>query len=148
MQIVKIISGGQTGADRAALDAAIDCGVAHGGWCPQGRRAEDGPIPEQYHLQETESPSYSLRTRRNVEDSDLTLICSHGPLTGGSLLTQQFAEELGKSCVHIDLDGDFQPLEELFPPLGTVRLNVAGPRASGDPRIYDAVYRLIRSLLQ
>jgi hypothetical protein len=172
MRIIKIVSGGQTGADRAALDAAIDCGVPHGGWCPKGRRAEDGPISDRYHLQETESEWYPERTRANVADSDGTLIFSHGPLTGGSLLTKQFAKELGKPCVHIDLNDGFpvdsvqdgHSLEKMFPNLGSLKirlsrggkmlgedgwvLNVAGPRESTDPQIYDAVYERMTLLLQ
>ncbi len=149
-EITQVISGGQTGADRAALDAAIACGIPHGGWCPKGRLAEDGPIPEKYNLQEMETESYSERTRANVEAADLTLIFSHGSLTGGSLLTQEFAEELGKPCLHIDLFKKFQPLEKMtekFPRIGKIVLNVAGPRASNDPKIYDAVYEATIHLL-
>ncbi len=150
-EITRMISGGQTGADRAALDAAISCGVPHGGWCPKGRLAEDGIIPEKYTLREMETESYSERTKANVEAADLTLIFSHGPLTGGSLLTQQFAEELGKFCVHIDLSETFQPLEkvtDIFPRVGKVVLNVAGSRASNDPEIYDAVYAVMVRVLE
>jgi hypothetical protein len=148
MQIAKIISGGQTGADRAALDAAIVCGVPHGGWCPKGRLAEDGPIPAKYNLREMETESYSERTRANAADSDATLIFSHGPLAGGSLLTQQFAGELEKPCIHIDLNENVQCLEEKLPSIGKITLNVAGPRASGDPQIYDAVYQAMLRLLR
>ena len=171
MEITKIISGGQTGADRAALDAAIACGVPHGGWCPKGRLAEDGPIVSKYNLRETESEEYPERTRANVADSDATLIFSHGPLTGGSLLTQQFAEELGKPCIHVDLScfAESENLEverDLRARLECARrsrstcdcfsegknrrfvLNVAGPRASGDPEIYEAVYQQMLQLLQ
>ncbi len=147
LEITRVISGGQTGADRAALDAAIACGVPHGGWCPNGRLAEDGVVPEKYALREMETESYSERTKANVEAADLTLIFSHGPLTGGSLLTQQFAEELGKPCVHIDLKTNAQPLSSLFLGLGETVLNVAGPRASGDPGIYDAVYEQMLQFL-
>lgn len=161
MKISKIVSGGQAGADRAALDAAIACGIPHGGWCPKGRRAEDGPIPLRYNLRETESADYADRTRANVVDSDVTLIFSHGPLRGGSLLTQQFAQEFGRPFVCIDLDeifpssedrgGDdlsvFRILEENLSDLGNTVLNVAGPRASADPQIYDAVYREVCDIL-
>ncbi|MBI9020329.1 MAG: putative molybdenum carrier protein [Verrucomicrobia bacterium] len=153
MKIIRVISGGQTGADRAALDAAVVCGVDHGGWCPKGRFAEDGPIPAKYNLQETEDEDYPSRTKANVEAADLTLIFSRGPLRGGSLLTQKFAQELGKPCVHIDLleySDIFQALEKLpefFPNVGKIVLNVAGPRASNDPEIYTAVYEAMISLL-
>ncbi len=153
MKIAKVISGGQTGADRAALDAAISWGVPHGGWCPKGRLAEDGPISEKYHLRETKAEDYAIRTRANVEVADLTLIFSHGPLTGGSLLTQQFAEELQKPCVHIDLleqPDVFQRSEDtdgILLGIEDITLNVAGPRASGDSEIYIAVYTAMVRLL-
>jgi len=79
--LTKIISGGQTGADRAALDAAIDLGIPHGGWIPKGRNAEDGTLPDKYQLQEMPTASYPKRTEQNVIDSDGTLILSHGNLT-------------------------------------------------------------------
>ncbi len=86
--VSKIVSGGQTGVDRAALDAAIKLGIAHGGWVPKGRLAEDGPLPETYRMRETASAAYSERTERNVIDSDGTLIISRGELTGGSEATR------------------------------------------------------------
>lgn len=150
MRIVKIISGGQTGADRAALDAAIACGVPHGGWCPKGRRSEDGSIPDGYNLRETESDIYPVRTKANVADSDLTLIFSRGPLAGGSLLTQDFAVKLNKPCLHIDLSKPcdlFQILETSFSHLGNAVVNVAGPRASNDPEIYTAVRECLEQVL-
>lgn len=147
MKIIQIISGGQTGTDRAALDAAIDCGVPHGGWCPKGRRAEDGVIPEMYHLKETDSPNYEVRTFANVADSDLTLIFSHGLPVGGSLLTLKLAEEISKPCIHIDLNKPLQGLGDVFSNIGNAVVNIAGPRASEDPHIYDAVFDLICDLL-
>jgi len=166
--IVQVISGGQTGADRAALDAAIACGVPHGGWCPKGRRAEDGPIDPVYNLEEMATEDYPSRTKANVADSDVTVIFSRGPLSGGSLLTQEFAEELNKPCLHIDFQAlensqldraeFFQALEEKVPAvaeamadepdLGNIVLNVAGPRASTDPSIYEAVYSALTRLLR
>ena len=83
----KIISGGQTGVDRAALDVALALGLAVGGGCPKGRRAEDGIIPDRYPLTETPEPNYEARTRRNVEDADGTLILNRGKLDGGTALT-------------------------------------------------------------
>ena len=82
-KIRKIISGGQTGADQAALDFAIDRGIPHGGWVPKGRKTETGMLPEKYQLKEMETASYSKRTEQNVIDSDGTFIISHGTLTGG-----------------------------------------------------------------
>ena len=98
MMIKKLISGAQTGADRAALDFAINNDIPHGGWVPRGRKAEDGVIPDRYHVKETPEPEYSRRTALNVMDSDGTLIFSHGPLTGGSALTEKLARKYNKAC--------------------------------------------------
>ena len=92
----KIISGGQTGVDRAVLDASIELGIDHGGWIPKGRLTEDGPFPDKYNLKEMPTSSYPKRTERNVIDSDGTLIISHGNLSGGSLLTRKLATNHGK----------------------------------------------------
>src|SRR5437660_8666127 len=92
----KLISGGQTGVDRAALDVALELGLPCGGWCPRGRKAEDGVIPDRYPLAETPSPSYRQRTRWNVRDSDGTLILVRGRPTGGTALTLASARRLGK----------------------------------------------------
>ena len=92
----KIISGGQTGVDRGALDAAIALGVPHGGWCPHGRLAEDGIIPARYQLRQTDSPEYHVRTEKNVQDSDATLILYRGEMKGGTKLTWQLAERHAK----------------------------------------------------
>jgi hypothetical protein len=99
--ISKLISGGQTGADRAALDVAIDLGIPHGGWLPKGRKTEAGRLPAKYQLNELPTDSYPKRTEQNVIDSDGTLIVSHGPLTGGSDYTRQMAEKHGKPLMHI-----------------------------------------------
>lgn len=101
--ISKIVSGGQTGVDRAALDVAIHLGIPHGGWCPRGRRAEDGRMAAIYQLHETESSNYAERTEKNVIDSDGTLLLHLGPLTGGTLLTLQLAKRWGKPCLTVDL---------------------------------------------
>ncbi len=92
----KVVSGGQTGVDRAALDWACKQRIPHGGWCPQGRRASDGPLSLKYQLRETESAGYRQRTKRNVQESDATLIFNVGELDGGSLQTLRFAERSGK----------------------------------------------------
>ncbi len=89
--IKKIISGGQTGADQAALDVAIKLDIPHGGWITKGRLTEDGPLPDKYNLQEMPTSSYPERTEKNILDSDGTLIISHGKLTGGSALTRELA---------------------------------------------------------
>ena len=87
--IEKIISGGQTGADRAGLDAVIDLDIPHGGWIPKGRRTEDGGLPEKYNLKEMITGSYAARTEQNVIDSDGTFIVSHGKFNGGSAMTRR-----------------------------------------------------------
>ena len=103
--VEKIISGGQTGADRAALDFAIEHGLPHGGWCPKGRRAEDATIPSQYQLKETPSKNYSHRTEWNVRDSDGTVIFTiKATLTGGSRKTAEFAENHCKPCLHLSAE--------------------------------------------
>jgi len=102
--INKIISGGQTGADQGALDAAIQMGIPHGGWIPKGRLAENGPLDPKYLLQEMPTASYPKRTEKNVLDSTGTLIISHGPLSGGSLRTQKLAKQHHRPWLHIDLN--------------------------------------------
>ncbi|MEW6671308.1 MAG: putative molybdenum carrier protein [Thermodesulfobacteriota bacterium] len=139
--IEKIISGGQTGADRAALDAAIEIGIPHGGWVPKGRLAEDGAVPLSYHLNEMPTDSYAARTEQNVADADGTLIVSHGPLSGGSALTQELAQKQGRPCLHIDLNPvpafKAAAMVAAWITLHRIKtLNVAGPRASNDLNIY------------
>jgi predicted Rossmann fold nucleotide-binding protein DprA/Smf involved in DNA uptake len=126
----KIISGGQTGVDRAALDVALETGIPRGGWCPQGRKAEDGRIPDHYPLQEASSPDYPLRTRLNVEDSDGTLVITLGSPKGGTALTLKLAKKLGKPFLLVDLAGRADPAEvRQWIQKNQIRiLNVAGPR--------------------
>jgi putative molybdenum carrier protein len=104
--IEKIISGGQTGADQGALDAAIKLGIPHGGWIPKGRITENGPLPDRYDLIEMPTASYPERTEKNIRESDGTLILSHGRLTGGSEYTKKWALKHGKPMLHIDLSND------------------------------------------
>lgn len=143
--IRRIVSGGQTGADRAGLDAAIQLGLEHGGWVPKGRLAEDGEVPALYDLRETRTRSYLERTRANVRDSDGTVIFFRGALAGGSKRTQQFAIEAGKPCFLARLnDGaDSAALVAAFRAWlrehRVAVLNVAGNRASKNPGIHDAV---------
>ena len=138
VSLLRVISGGQTGADRAALDAALELGLPCGGWCPRGRLAEDGPLHERYPLEETPSSVYAERTRWNVRDSDGTLILSFGPVTGGTAYTVDCAKDLGRPCKEVDLDGDPDPLElgPWIESTGISTLNVAGPRGSRDPATY------------
>lgn len=133
----RIISGGQTGVDRAGLEAAIALGIGHGGWCPLGRLAEDGVIPSRYELVENHTSDYKVRTAQNVEESDATLILSHRlSLSGGTRLTQRVAERLGKPVGVFrvgdeDVEGVRAWLAETRPRV----LNIAGPRESSDPGI-------------
>ena len=102
-KVSKIISGGQTGADRGGLDAAIELGIPHGGWCPKGRKSEDGVIPEKYHLQEMASKDYLKRTLQNILDSDVTAIFTYGEPTGGSFKTMIYCEDHNKIYLRFDL---------------------------------------------
>lgn len=142
----RVISGGQTGVDRAALDAALTLGIACGGWCPRGRLAEDGPISPRYPLQETESSDYAERTERNVAEASATLILASGGLSGGTALTRDFASRLGKPVLVVDLNRDFGVNAELTTWLqqhGETTLNVAGPRESSSPGIYRKTLALL-----
>jgi hypothetical protein len=150
--LIKIISGGQTGVDRAALDAAIEMGAAHGGWVPLGRRSEAGAIPDRYHVNETGSEDYAQRTEKNIADSDGTLIISRRALRGGTKLTHLLATELGKPMLHIDLSriSAFQAARDISEWVAAHEigvLNVAGPRASEDDGVYEAAKSLIKAFL-
>lgn len=147
--IEKIISGGQAGVDRAALDAAAALGIPCGGWCPKSRRAEDGAIPARYPLTETASKDYRVRTQRNVRDSDGTLILAYGPLSGGSALTRRLAQKMNKPCLVVDLSQRPRAREVrswLVSSLIRV-LNVAGPRASRHPDLHAQARRFLRRVL-
>lgn len=149
--ILKIVSGGQTGVDRAALDVAIKLGIAHGGWVPKGRVTEDGPLPEAYRMRETASAVYSERTEKNVIDSDGTLIISRGDLTGGSEVTRGMALTHGRPWLHVDLNrtsafASAVRITRWLSEHGIRTLNVAGPRASKDPRIYRDALALLESV--
>jgi hypothetical protein len=153
MRLARIVSGGQTGADRAAWEVALERGLRIGGWVPEGRGAEDGSIPDRFAgIVETESPDPALRTVRNVRDSDATLIVSHGPLSGGSRLTLDEALRRHKPVLHLDLtalrhDAAIERLRAWLDEVDPETLNVAGPRASKDPAIAAAVASLLRAAL-
>jgi hypothetical protein len=140
MRPEKVISGGQTGVDRAGLDAAMVAGIPVGGYCPKGRRAEDGTIPEHYPLTELRSENYRVRTERNVAESDATLILTVGALTGGTALTKQLAVKHGRPYLVEALDGTPDPiLVARWLTAHRVRvLNVAGPRESRQPGFVQA----------
>jgi len=151
--IRKIVSGGQTGVDRAALDAAIALNIPCGGWCPQGRLAEDGPIDAKYPLMETPSADYAQRTEWNVRDSDGTLILTVGEPTGGTAFTLHMAEKHGKPIhiVRLDARATDEPIQGILDWLNANQvsaLNIAGPRESTSPGIHSNAFRFIRQLLQ
>jgi len=150
--IKKIISGAQTGADRAALDFAINNDIPHGGWVPKGRKAEDGMVPAKYQVKEAPTSEYSRRTELNVIDSDGTLILSHGELAGGSALTQKLAEKHQKPCLHINLNKkpEFQATVDITHWISANKievLNVAGSRASHDSKIYASTLSILETVL-
>ena len=135
----RILSGGQTGVDRAALDVALALGIPCGGWCPRGRVAEDGPIDPRYPLLETGGSDPGERTQRNVAAADATLILAPQPLTGGSALTRACAEELGKILLVIEpstADAARVAVARWLAEHAPEVLNVAGPRESEAPGIY------------
>jgi len=147
----KIIAGGQTGTDRAALDFAIAHGIPHGGWCPKGRKAEDGAISSIYQLNEMATVHYLKRTKQNIVDSDATLILNFGDLGGGTLRTIQLAEQLNKPFITVQLDRDdlANQIEETYNWIREVcgdRLNVAGPRESKRPGVYRLSYHFLDQL--
>lgn len=150
---VTIVSGGQTGVDRGALDAAIALGAPCGGWCPQGRLAEDGVIDARYPLRELPGGGYLDRTRRNVLDSDGTLVVTFGPASGGTARTIEFCQELGRPMLVVDaaVTDPAAAAAELagFLDRESIRsLNVAGPRASGEPGAYAYALALVSAVIE
>ena len=147
--LAKLVSGGQTGVDRAALDIALELGLPCGGWCPQGRLAEDGPIPPHYPLIDTPSADYAERTLWNVRDSDATLVLNHGALDGGTALTIEHALALGRPFLIVDLDaqGDVAALHAWILAYQVRVLNVAGPRESKRAGIHARASAFLRKAL-
>ena len=140
--MLKIISGAQTGVDRGALDAALNCNIPCGGWCPEGREAEDGMIPDIYPVKELEGGGYRQRTRKNVQDSDGTVIIYFTELSGGTELTKRFCENEKKPCLLIDGDEisaevAAEKIDTFFSDLNGEILNFAGPRSSSVAYAYD-----------
>ena len=149
--IKRIVSGGQTGVDRASLDVAIKLGIDHGGWIPRGRLTESGALPQKYHLTETSSSQYSVRTEKNVVAAEGILIISHGPLTGGSGYTREMAIKHGRPWLHMDLNqmAAFHAataINNWILQKEIEILNVAGPRASEDPGIYQDTLNILESV--
>ena len=135
----KIISGGQTGVDRAALDVSLELGIPCGGWCPKGKKAEDGPIDARYPLKDTGSAKYQVRTEKNITESDGTLVLTEGRLTGGTALTIKLAQEFKKPYMVVDLaqGGNAVSVRAWIEAYKIETLNVAGPRESKVPGIHD-----------
>lgn len=166
MPILRVVSGGQTGADRGGIDAALYCNVPHSGWCPRGRKAEDGRIPDRYQLQETHSSDYLVRTEANVRDSDATVVFTWGRVSGGSLRTLEFAHAHEKPWIQVDLNstsrekavklitdwlegrGDYDHDEYQAQPPANCVLNVAGSRESNADGIQDLVAAVMIDVLR
>lgn len=145
---IKVISGGQSGADLAALDWAIANGIDHGGWCPKGRRCEDGPIPPHYLLSETPLRNYLQRTEWNVRDSDATVIFTlTDALDGGSKRTAQFADKLHRPWLHLRPGVHDKYLAQFLTRHKVTTLNVAGKRESSAPGIYRFVFDTLSRVL-
>ena len=151
---ITIISGAQTGVDRAALDAAIACGLDYGGSIPRGRLAEDGPVPHRYTaLTELNSEDYAVRTRRNVRDADATLILCPGAPEGGTALTESIARTLKRPVLVVDIDRetDRSAIERIHAWLrnhAPAVLNIAGPRESRCPGLYERTRSLLEILFR
>ncbi len=147
-RLEKVVSGGQTGVDRAALDVALELSIPCGGWCPKGRRAEDGAIPDKYPLQESPNTNYAERTALNVRDSDGTLILTRGPLRGGTALTKTFVERYRRPCLVVDLRFATEQQVHDWLLANSIRvLNVAGPRETSQPGIARSAATFLRAIL-
>ena len=150
MKISKIISGGQTGVDRAALDAAIELDIEHGGFVPKGRLSEDGSIPLKYNIIELENEDYSARTLKNVQYSDGTLILHKGEITGGTALTEEFCYLKKKAVLTINILDEFTVIRvnlDTWLETNTISiLNIVGPRES-EAHIYKNAKVLLMRLL-
>lgn len=153
MKLVKIISGGQTGADRAGLDAAIDSGMDYGGAIPLGRKTEAGPLPAKYRqMTELKTPLYRVRTRQNVLNADATLIFSYGAPTGGTGLTVRLAQQYDKPFLLVDLETESSAsaaalITAWLKKVNPAVLNVAGPRESEHPGTYEKVFSILYKVL-
>lgn len=149
--IKKVISGGQTGADIAGVDAAISCGVPYGGWLPKGRKTEKGPLSGRYtKFQIMNRGGYPKRTEQNIIDSDGTVVFSFGTLSGGSALTRRLCQKYGRPFLYVDLGQELFPAESLKEWLNRKDiqvLNVAGSRESRHPGIYALVFETIQKVL-
>ncbi len=149
MDGITIVSGGQTGVDRAALDTAMARGLPVDGWCPAGRRAEDGPISARYPLRETPLRQYRQRTEWNVRDSDATLVLTAGGVSPGTQATIAAAHALGSQVMHVRAKATTSAgtVAEWILKLRIRRLNVAGPRESEAPGVYGDACRFMNALM-
>jgi ADP-ribose pyrophosphatase YjhB (NUDIX family) len=147
--LAMLISGGQTGVDRIALDFAMQAGIAHAGWCPLGRRAEDGEIPKKYCLREASTPLYQQRTRLNVRDSQATLIFSdQRRQSRGTALTVKYAVQLAKPFIVVDVDNvDRLAVLKWLRRVKPQILNVAGPRAGESSRAVEVALQLLLEII-
>eukprot|EP00755_Sulcionema_specki_P038332 Sspe_Gene.110671::Locus_91741_Transcript_1_1_Confidence_1.000_Length_689::g.110671::m.110671 len=149
--VQKVVSGGQTGVDRAALDAGLELGIPVGGWCPKGRRAEDGPIDERYPLKETATSNYMERTEQNIIDSDGTLVLYWEQLMkkGGTALTIRLADKHAKPCLVLDVSEspDAAILQDWVAKHHISTLNVAGPREGPHSPVYAPSFDWLRMVL-
>ncbi|MBC8319381.1 MAG: putative molybdenum carrier protein [Bacteroidetes bacterium] len=148
---ITIISGGQSGVDRAALDFALENNILCGGWCPLGRLAEDGIISNNYPLKETTTSNYEERTNLNVRDSDGTIIIYKNEMDKGTLLTREIAQYINKHLIVINLSVyqsfDQIKLKNWITQNKISVLNIAGPRESFNPGIYKLAHRFLLALL-
>ena len=146
-----VISGGQTGVDRAALDAAIALLLPHGGWCPKGRRAEDGRIPDKYRMWESNSDKYPLRTRLNVAMADATVILHEGNMGRGTRLTLKYVIDLQKphfiSIMEPNITDLLRDLVDFLKKAGPI-VNFAGPRESTNPGIQQGAFAILREAMR
>ena len=143
--MLKIISGGQTGVDRAALDVALKLGIQCGGYCPKGRKSEDGTIPEKYPLTETQSDNYPERTELNVKTADATLILIAGNPDRGTQLTIDLCKRHNKPCLVVDLNDEkaLADVTSWIQQNNINTLNVAGNRESISPGIYKSAFEFL-----
>jgi predicted Rossmann-fold nucleotide-binding protein len=150
MKLDKVISGGQTGVDRAGLDAAMEAGIPVGGYCPKGRLAEDGAIPRKYPMTELMGDGYPARTEKNVMESDGTLILNVGTLSGGTRQTLDFARKHGKPCLVLQLDTDahLDAIRSWIEENEIRIMNIAGPRESKCPGLYIKTLTFLRNFFR
>ena len=153
MHPIKVVSGGQTGVDQGALAGALAAGTECGGWCPEGRLSEDGPIPKKYPVTELTGAGYRERTLQNVLDSDGTAIVHDGELEGGTRMTWVFCERHGRPSALIDASSmnreqGVDTLVEIVTVNGLAVLNVAGPRASKWPKAFEYAQSLVARMLE